>query len=210
MAFRSTNASSPATMDAPSTTAPTSVGKSDATTGGTFTHAPSGITLSWPEGWKQQPSDDYVWAIVPANSMAGSERWISLDVPDLPWHPPGMIPIGSVESGYLDDLRGKFGKIETKELTPPPISDAKLRMVSVGWQQDGKSMREAALLIVHNDHVYILRRTVWQTMSRQPEKPLTRLSRRNDREEMDADEEVTDAHDSHLRIPLATCMRRRL
>ncbi len=156
-AFRSANASSPATMGAPSTTAPTSVGKSDATTGGTFTHAPSGITLSWPEGWKQQPSDDYVWVIVPANSMAGSERWISLDVPDLPWHPPGMIPIGSVESGYLNDLRGKFGKIETKELTPPPISDAKLRMVSVGWQQDGKSMRETALLIVHNDHVYILR-----------------------------------------------------
>src|SRR3954451_8237290 len=60
--------------------------------GGKFTHAPSGIELGWPAGWEQKQKDDYEWAIFPARADGGAECWISLDVPTLPWHPPGMIP----------------------------------------------------------------------------------------------------------------------
>ena len=84
-------------------------------------------------------------------------RWIALDVPTLPWHPSGMIPMGSVENGYLDDLKKQFGKLDIKELTPPKLPNAKDRLVRAAWQKDGKSMEQTALLIVHNDHVYIFR-----------------------------------------------------
>jgi hypothetical protein len=44
---------------------------------------------------------------------------ISLDVPKLPPHIPGLIPIGSVRNGYLDDLKKSVGKLDTKDLPQP-------------------------------------------------------------------------------------------
>jgi hypothetical protein len=62
-----------------------------------------------------------------------------------------------VESGYLDDLKKQYGKLDTKELTPPTLPNAKERFVRAAWQKDGQSMQQTALLLVHDDHVYILR-----------------------------------------------------
>ena len=142
---------------AAATSAPAGDGKSKDAPGGKFMHAPSRIELSWPAGWVQTQKEGYEWTIVPAGAPGGAERWISLDVPSLPFHPPGMIPIGQVESGYLDDLKKQYGKLDVKELTPPKLPDAKLRMVRVAWEKDGPGMQQTALLIVHDDHVYIIR-----------------------------------------------------
>ena len=65
--------------------------------------------------------------------------------------------MGEVESGYLDDLKKQFGKLDIKELSPPKIPNAKERLVRAAWQKDGKSMEQTALLLVHDDHVYIFR-----------------------------------------------------
>lgn len=129
----------------------------DPKTGGTFTHAPSGVQLSWPDGWKQQNKETYEWAIVPAGEDGNSDQWISLDVPDLPWHPPGMIPISKVEQGYLNDLKKHYGAIAINEQSPPSIANAKVREVRTSWQKDGKETDQTAVLIVHDDHVYIFR-----------------------------------------------------
>lgn len=146
-------AAAPAAATAPSV----DPAKPNDSLGGKFTFAPAGVELSWPNGWKQTQKESYEWAIVPADDKHGADCWISLDVPTLPFHPPGMIPISRVESGYVDDLKKQFGKLDTKELTPPTISNAKERFVRCAWQKDGQNMQQTALLLVHDDHVYIVR-----------------------------------------------------
>jgi hypothetical protein len=152
------NATERTTAAPAATTAPSvAPAKSNDAPGGKFTYPPAGIELTWPDGWKQTKKEGFEWTIIPANDNGGPERWISLDVPTLPLHPPGMIPIGRVESGYLDDLKKDCGNLDVKELTPPKIPNAKIRFVRAGFQKDGKGMQQTALLMVHDDHVYIVR-----------------------------------------------------
>jgi hypothetical protein len=127
------------------------------TQGGSFVDKNSGIQISWPDGWKQEQSKDYNVLLDPDGAPPAAEEWVSVDIPDLPMHIPNMIPIGRVESGYLDDLRKNHGHIDVQELTPPSISNAKLRLVRAAWSKDGQSTQQTALLIVHGDHVYIIR-----------------------------------------------------
>ncbi len=125
--------------------------------GGKFSDAKCSIQVTWTAGWSQKQSKDYDLLLIPDRSSDPSDKWISLDIPELPMHIPDMIPIGSVENSYLDDLRKQFGKIDVKELSPPAIPDSKRRMVRTTWQTNGKTIEQTALLLVHGDHVYILR-----------------------------------------------------
>jgi hypothetical protein len=116
-----------------------------------------GVHLTWPAGWEAQPSQDFVLMLVPTGATSDGTS-ISLDVPKLPPHIPGLIPIGSVRNGYLDDLKKSVGKLDTKELPQPGVPDAIQRLVRSQWT-DGKGIaqQETALLMVHGDGVYILR-----------------------------------------------------
>src|SRR5438876_5394298 len=122
---------------------------------GTFDRPALGVRLDWAAGWVQRPSNDYVLLLTRAGAELPS---LSLDVPDLPPHVPGLVPIGSVRSGYLDDLRKSVGPIKIANLTPPAIPAAATRFVRSTWTDSrGQSGQETALLIVHADRVYILR-----------------------------------------------------
>ena len=87
-----------------------------------------GVRLAWPGGWETRPSQDFVLMLVPVGAPTVGTR-ISLDVPKLPPHIPGLIPIGSVRSGYLDDLRKSVGELETKDLPQPGVLNAAQRFV---------------------------------------------------------------------------------
>src|SRR5436190_2081500 len=108
---------SPSASTAPSPTAPTEASEKDPAGGaaggaGKFERPDLGVRLEWPEGWAQHKSADFVLLLRPAAKGRGDEASapsLSLDVPDLPPHIPGMIPIGSVRNGYLDDLRKSVG-----------------------------------------------------------------------------------------------------
>ena len=115
-----------------------------------------GVQLVQPAGWVAQPSSDFVLLIRPAGSSEMLPA-ISLDVPELPFHIPGLIPMGAVRSGYLDDLRKQVGAITVEDLPPPDADGATGRLVRSTWQAGGQAVRETALLLVHDDRVYILR-----------------------------------------------------
>jgi hypothetical protein len=143
----------PAPATSTSLVSSTAISSTAPTTQPTSFVAPSlGVSVSWPPGWTTKPSQDYVLMLV---SAAGQS--ISLDVPDLPVHLPGMIPIGLVKNGYLDDLRKHVGKLDIVEESSPEIPHAKARFVHSSWSNGDHSFIEIALLLVHADRVYIIR-----------------------------------------------------
>jgi hypothetical protein len=123
-----------------------------------FARPDLGVELTQPGGWVKRPSQDYVLVLQPASASGSGAPEISLDVPDLPFHIPGMIPIGSVRGGYLDDLRKQVGQMTVEDLPTPDVGGATARMVRSTWHPAAdQAVRETALLIVHGDRVYILR-----------------------------------------------------
>jgi hypothetical protein len=80
-----------------------------------------------------------------------------LDVPELPFHIPGLIPISRVRSGYLNHLREKHGQIATTDLPSPKIADAKMSFFRSTWTESGQNVADTALILIHDDRIYILR-----------------------------------------------------
>jgi hypothetical protein len=123
-----------------------------------FARPDLGVELTQPGGWVKHPSEDYVLLLQPASASSPAGPALSLDVPDLPFHIPGMIPIGSVRGGYLDDLRKQVGQMTVEDLPSPDVGGATARLVRSTWHPDGdQAVSETALLMVHGDRVYILR-----------------------------------------------------
>ncbi len=109
------------------------------------------MALEYPLGWTRRESSEFVLVV------GQDEGVISLDVPDLPWHLPGMIRIGLVKNGYLKDLRKKVGPLRMVEDRSRDVADADAWLVRTAWQSEGREWAESALLMVHDDRVYIVR-----------------------------------------------------
>ena len=114
-----------------------------------------GIQIEYPAAWTAKADKDLELLLVNGSEPGAA---ISLDVPDLPPHIPGMIPIGLVKSGYLDDLRKELTgtPIDTREASPD-FPGAKARAATSTWIKDGSCWTESALVLVRGDKVYILR-----------------------------------------------------
>ena len=82
---------------------------------------------------------------------------ISMDVPSLPPHLPGMIKIHLVENGFLDDLRKARGKLEIVDDRDVQIPRTEARLLKVKWRNRETQYEQAALLMIHANRVYILR-----------------------------------------------------
>ncbi len=81
---------------------------------------------------------------------------LTLDVPSLPAHIPGFIPVGLVASGYVDDVRKRMPDATgtPREITVP---DASARRVTLsGHDAAGHAGTDDAVLMVHADRVYVL------------------------------------------------------
>lgn len=143
---------------APTTAPMASDTQSNKSGGGTYSVSKFPASVDWPTGWTRKESNDYDLLVLQNGDE--SKGQCSFDVPDLPPHIPGMIPIGSVRGGYVDDLKKNFGTVDSADsadLGKSPVPDAKQRFVRSTWTKDGTSMQETALLLVHGDHVLILR-----------------------------------------------------
>jgi len=113
---------------------------------------PAGLLrIEYPADWQVHPDPDYVLSLV------SGPQTFTLDIPDLPPHIPGMIPLGLVVNGYKDDLRKSHAGVKIDEETPPAIPKARSRRLRSSWSEKNVSVAEIATLIVHGDHVFILR-----------------------------------------------------
>ncbi len=112
------------------------------------------LILQIPDGWHASKNTDFVLFLIRDDQPDSA---LSLDIPSIPPHIPGLIPLGMVTDGYLDDLRKLWPGLKLQTDEPRDIPDAKAHFVHAVWPHHDKV--ESALLIVKGDHVYILRAT---------------------------------------------------
>lgn len=119
-----------------------------------FSSPRDGFSLRYPSGWTPKPSNDFVMEL-----HRGETATISMDVPSLPPHLPGMIRLSLVENGFLDDLKKETGGVHSSDRTDISVPDAQARRITTSWSKAGTEFRQSAVLMIHADRVYILRAT---------------------------------------------------
>lgn len=143
----------------PATTAPAEAG--------VFASAQHGFRLTYPPEWEPVPSAEFVLSLqlrgaggVDTNEAGTTfAAAISVDVPKLPPHIPGWIPLGLVVNGYVDDLKERYADLRLEESAPTKLAGANARRVRSTWTIDGRPQVEDAVLTARGDRVYIFRLT---------------------------------------------------
>lgn len=118
-----------------------------------------GIQLSYPGNWVVHPSDDFVLLVMPPGVERDSVCSLSLDIPDLPPHLPGMIRMGMVKNGFLEDLKKQVGSLTVIEDISRPVDQAEGLRIRSTWTTDGQAHSQSALLLIHDGNVFIIRAT---------------------------------------------------
>ncbi len=114
-----------------------------------------GICFKFPDGWKEEKASTAVFDV--ANTDGKGYSSLSLDIPKLPLHIPGMITPGMVAGGYIDDLKkNEIHDAKVEENVDAKVPGVPARRVKCSGHQNGKPAIDVAVIAVHNDRVYIL------------------------------------------------------
>jgi hypothetical protein len=121
----------------------------------TFKSTPPVIQFDYPADWIPDKAETACFAVTAP--VTGVYSSLSLDIPKLPWHLPGMITVNMVAGGYLQDLKkNQIHDAVVKENCEVKVPGAQARrLVSVGTEH-GKPSIDVAVVMVHADQVYIL------------------------------------------------------
>lgn len=121
----------------------------------TFENKEAGVRLMYPADWvPEKGSKSMVDVAAPGEKAYAS---LSVDIPKLPWHPPGMLPLFEIQSGYVSDLKKNLiHDAQVDESVKVTVPDSSARRVKCSGHVNGKAMIDVAVLIVHADRVYIL------------------------------------------------------
>lgn len=120
-----------------------------------FRSASNGLCFKYPTGWKPGPGD-VVLTLVPVNDATNGNSSITVDVPKLPPHIPGFIPLGMVENGFVDDLKKRYSDVRLQQSQPQPIPTAAARRVRATGRDQSGAVNIDAVIAVRGDHVYII------------------------------------------------------
>jgi hypothetical protein len=140
---------------APATTAPAT--RPTTQSSDIYNNPSAGIRLTEPAGYSTRPSNDVDLLLVPAGQPATPIDSVSLEIPDLPVHIPGFIPLGLVVNGYVSDMKKSHPGVAIEQNQAYSIPAAKAWIVKSKWPDGQATDSETAILIVHDDHVFILR-----------------------------------------------------
>jgi hypothetical protein len=121
----------------------------------TFEHKDTGLHAQYPSNWIPKKDKDYELMLVPADGSGG--RQITIDIPDLPPHFPGMIRLSLIENGFVKDLKSQHKGVHIDKAEDHAANGgAKARLVEASWTEGGKTRKQVALLMMRGEHVYIL------------------------------------------------------
>jgi hypothetical protein len=120
-----------------------------------------GFSANCPPDWKLiSKGGDYAMDAVPAATSGDvndpAVSTIAIEVPVLPMHIPGFIPLGGVASGYVSDLKKKYPDLTVDDRSNVKLDGANARRIVSSFQNHGKPWRDLAVVAVHGDHVYVI------------------------------------------------------
>ncbi len=122
-----------------------------------FDSTAAGIHLAFPAAWTARPATgSTVFKAAAPPAADGGSATLTLDVPTLPAHIPGFLPIGLIVNGYVEDVKKRLPDATgtPREVT---VADATARRVTLaGHDAAGRPSTDDAVLMVHADRVYIL------------------------------------------------------
>jgi hypothetical protein len=100
---------------------------------------------------------DFAMRAVPVGSTGQeTDPSMSIEVPHLPPHIPGMIPVGSVADGYVQDMGKRYPGVKVDQRTVARLDGASARRIICTYECRGKAWRDLVLLAVRGDHVYVI------------------------------------------------------
>jgi hypothetical protein len=120
-----------------------------------FQSQPHHVRFSYPSTW-HPVHDDTVLTLVPSAESSIGQHVLVVEQPDLPFHIPGLIPLPSVESGFVDDQKKRYKQVAVAQSTDHPLAGSNGREVVARGLRDGKPVVVMALLCVHGDAVYLV------------------------------------------------------
>jgi hypothetical protein len=119
----------------------------------------SGFQFDYPSDWQSTKGKTAVFAITAAVNPpnATTKPSLNLDIPKLPWHLPGMITPGMVSSGYVSDLKkNQIPDAAVKEEVAITVAGETGKRVTCSGHIAGQTSTDVAVILVHQDRVYIL------------------------------------------------------
>jgi hypothetical protein len=129
---------------------------SETRAGGTEYRSRSGhFVLRYPSEWSSKRTQEHT-LLLEREPTAGAER-ITVDVPQIPPHLPGMMTMKLVVKGYLDDLKERLDDFTVVERQDDRLASAAAqRLVATGRDRAGERRTIVALVAIRKEQVYIL------------------------------------------------------
>jgi hypothetical protein len=123
----------------------------------TFHSSPSAVQFDYPADWVPDKAQTACMAIRAPGSAGTGYSSLSLDIPKLPWHLPGMITVGMVCNGYIDDLKKhQIHDAVVKEKVPITVCGCTGQRITCRGHDNGQPSIDVAIILIHADHVYVL------------------------------------------------------
>ncbi|HSV16596.1 MAG TPA: hypothetical protein VLI90_20195 [Tepidisphaeraceae bacterium] len=122
----------------------------------TFEDRRAGVRFNYPSGWAPEKAATAVFDVAAPASATKGYASISLDVPSVPPHFPGMITPKIICDHYVKDLReNQIHDAKVEEAVDIKAAGAPARRVKCSGHEKGKVMIEVAVVIVHSERIYI-------------------------------------------------------
>jgi hypothetical protein len=118
-----------------------------------FQDAAHGFATTCPDAWTRRdangPED-----VLSLAGPGGAE--LSIAVPKLPAHVPGIIPLPAVQDGYVDDVRKRLADVTVTESAATRVTGASARRFAITGRDQGGPRKLLVIAIVKGDHLYIV------------------------------------------------------
>jgi hypothetical protein len=116
-----------------------------------------GISFDYPADWVPDKAMTACFAVCAPKTGCAAYSSLSLDVPTLPWHLPGMITVGMVAHGYIDDLKSnQIHDAVVKDQHSITVCGCSGRQITCRGHEKGATSIDVAVILIHSDQVYIL------------------------------------------------------
>ena len=118
-------------------------------------HCPTAdIQFDYPSEWQPDAATTSLFTVTAPTT---SHCCLNLDVPTLPWHPRGMITVNMVADGYERDLKkNQIHDAVQEEACSVSVPDAQAKRITTCGHENGKTLIDMAVILIHADRVYIL------------------------------------------------------